>query len=88
MLFTSNSSFGSYDLTTSIGPLLGNSTGYAGGAYNTVGGTVYLAGAFNSDHKSTFTATIQNGTPEPGTWLLALGGLAGVWTTKRYRRAS
>jgi len=87
VLFTSNNSFDSYALTTSIGPLSGTSTGYTGGSYSTTsGGSFYLAGPFNSDHRSTFTASVQSGVPEPGTWLLTIGCVAGALALRRFRR--
>jgi hypothetical protein len=83
VLFTHNSSFASYALATPIGPITGASTGYTGGAYNTVsGGAFYLAGPFNDDHPSTFTASVHGTVPEPGTFLLAFGGLGIAWASR------
>jgi hypothetical protein len=86
VVFTHNSLFASYALATPIGPLTGASTGYTGGGYNTAsGGSFYLAGPFNDDHPSTFTASVKGTVPEPGTFLLAFGGLAGAWAVRKFR---
>jgi hypothetical protein len=84
VLFTHNSAFSTYDLTTAIGPLVGTSAFNAGKAFPTTAGRFVV----DSVGDTTFTATTAATTavPEPssrallGTALLclALAGLAGV----------
>ena len=86
VLFTTNFSFGTYALATPIGLLSGGSSGFTGVLYDTTsGGTFDLTGALNEDHPSHFTASVASTVPEPGTFLLAFGGLAGAWAVRKFR---
>ena len=71
ILFTFNSGFSTYDLTTSIGPLSGASE-FNLTEFPTVGGTFN----FTSVGDSTFTAKVA--TPEPGSLLMLSTGLLGL----------
>jgi len=86
VLFTDNFSFGTYALATPIGPLTGGSIGVTGSPYDTAtGGTFSLAGPINEDHPAKFTASAAATVPEPGTYLLAFGALAGAWAVRKFR---
>jgi hypothetical protein len=71
ILLTFNSGFSTYDLTTSIGPLLGPSE-FNITPFPTVGGTFNFAPAGDT----TFTAKVA--TPEPGSLLMLSAGLLGL----------
>jgi hypothetical protein len=66
ILFTVNAGFGSYDLSTAIGPLTGSPLGNPAQSFGTSAGAFILSSANNADHASTFSATLASA-PEPGT---------------------
>ena len=76
-----DASFASYDLKTSIGPIVGSSEFDAGSSFPTTGGAFVLT----SVGESTFTAA-TSAIPEPSTWAMMLIGFAGLGYAG-YRRA-
>jgi len=81
-VFTGNSGFDTYTMATGIS-LSGTSyrlTSVSSVIFGTAGIGIQLFGPFNADHPATFTATLA---PEPGTWVLVLGGLGCVWFARR-----
>jgi PEP-CTERM motif len=81
MLDTGSASFATYDLTTSIGPIVGSSVINDGLSFPTTGGAFVLTSA----GEATFTAA-TNAIPEPSTWAMMLIGFAGLGYVG-YRRA-
>jgi hypothetical protein len=79
-----NSSFATYALNTSIGPLSGGSAGNSGiSVYATVGGSFEFTSALNVDHPASFTATLA---PEPGTLGLIGSGIGLLLIRRRAAR--
>ena len=76
-----DASFASYDLKTSIGPIVGSSEFDAGSSFPTTGGAFVLT----SVGEFTFTAA-TSAIPEPSTWAMMLIGFAGLGYAG-YRRA-
>jgi hypothetical protein len=77
MMFDTNAAFGTYDLSTAIGPLSGNASGNAGLGFSTSMGLFVLTDSLNNpDHPATFTATTLGSVPEPGTLGLLAAGIA------------
>jgi hypothetical protein len=78
-----NSAFGTYDLTTAIGPVTGTSGFNPGFAYGTAHGSLI----FNTmDANSTFTATTSTAVPEPSSLLLlGVAAFAGLVVVRRFR---
>ena len=76
-----SASFATYDLTTSIGPIVGSSEFDAGSSFPTTGGAFVLT----SVGDATFTAA-TSAIPEPSTWAMMLIGFAGLGYAG-YRRA-
>ena len=74
-----------WDMASSIGPINGSGTlfQWASPAVNTSGGVLVF-----SDHTSdaTFQAILGTSTPEPGSWMLVLAGLAAVKMAARQRK--
>jgi hypothetical protein len=64
-----SASFATYDLTTSIGPIVGTSVINADHSFATTGGAFVLTSAGDA----TFTATTTT-IPEPSTWAMLLAG--------------
>jgi hypothetical protein len=76
-----SSTFGTYDLTTAIGPITGIADFNLGTNYGTSGGAL----TFNfMDANSTFTATTTTPVPEPSSLLLLGVAIAGL-VMVRYR---
>ena len=73
LLFTSDQAFGSYDLTTSIGPVNGSAIYSPNVDFATDAGTFILS---SPPGQSTYTATLSSGAAEPSTALLLLVGPA------------
>ncbi len=82
ILDTTNAAFATYQLTGSVGPLSGSPAGNPPQSFATLGGSLLLSSSDNSDHPSTFAATVA--TPEPGTIALCAAGL--VLIGSRLRR--
>jgi len=79
-----NSSFATYALNASIGPLSGGSAGNSGiSSYATVGGSFEFTSALNIDHPASFTATVV---PEPGTLGLIGSGIGLLLIRRRTAR--
>jgi hypothetical protein len=78
ILYTDNSAFATYDLSTPIGPVGGGAELNPGVSFATTAGPLII-GSINGD--STFTASI----PEPGTWTTMLLGFAAL-SLAGYRR--
>ena len=77
VMFDTNSAFSTYDLSTAIGPLLGESSGNSGLGFSTSMGAFILSSSLNNeDHPATFTATTVGSVPEPGTLGLLAAGIA------------
>jgi PEP-CTERM motif len=76
VLFTSNPSFASYDLSTAIGPIVGGPAFNSGQSFPTSAGNLIIDSVSGD---ATFTAT-AGAVPEPSTWaMMALGfGLLGL----------
>ena len=77
-----SASFASYDLKTSIGPIVGSSEIDPGSSFPTTGGAFVLTSVGES---ATFTAA-TSAIPEPSTWAMMLIGFAGLGYAG-YRRA-
>jgi hypothetical protein len=78
-----NSSFATYALETSIGPLSGGSAGNSGiSSYSTLGGSFEFTSALNGDHPASFAAS----TPEPGTLGLIGAGIGLLLINRRKAR--
>jgi hypothetical protein len=73
ILFIDNAAFGSYDLTSSIGPLTGPTAINSGQLFPTTAGNFSLT----SVPSATFQATLQ-GLPEPASFTLLGIGIAGM----------
>jgi PEP-CTERM motif len=84
ILDTLSASFATYDLTTSIGPIVGSSVINAGISFPTTGGALVLTSA--GDATFTSVASETNAIPEPSTWAMMLIGFAGLGYAG-YRRA-
>jgi hypothetical protein len=77
VMFDTNSAFSTYDLSTAIGPLLGESSGNSGLGFSTSMGAFILSSSLNNEgHPATFTATTVGSVPEPGTLGLLAAGIA------------
>jgi hypothetical protein len=76
-----NASFATYDLTTSMGPIVGGSAFNAGSSFATTGGAFVLTSAGDA----TFTAA-TTAIPEPSSWVMMLTGSACLGYAG-YRRA-
>jgi len=85
ILDTFNAAFGSYDLTTAIGPLVGSPFINSGFAFGTSAGDLIITASSDS----TFTAVVSNvaNVPEPASLMLVSGGLMGIVFGRRRRRA-
>ena len=84
ILDTVSASFATYDLTTSIGPIVGSSVINDGISFPTSGGDFVLTSA--GDATFTSVASETNAIPEPSTWAMMLIGFAGLGYAG-YRRA-
>jgi PEP-CTERM motif len=83
LLDTFDNTFGSYDLTTSIGPITNSPFINPGLGFNTTAGVLEIDSAGNS----TFTATTGAvGTPEPASLLLLGSGMLGLLGLRRKNR--
>ncbi len=71
ILDTFNAAFGSYDLTTAIGPITGSPFINPGMSINTTAGSFII----NTSGNSTFTAVTGTAVPEPTTLVLLGSGL-------------
>ncbi len=76
-----SASFATYDLTTSIGPIVGSSLFNAGSSYATTGGAFVLTTVGDATFSAATTAI-----PEPSSWAMMLIGFAGLGYAG-YRRA-
>jgi PEP-CTERM motif len=74
--------FATYDLKTSIGPIIGRASINEGSSFPTTGGAFVLTSVGES---ATFTAA-TSAIPEPSTWAMMLIGFAGLGYAG-YRRA-
>ena len=81
ILDTFSASFATYELKTSIGPIVGSGAINAGSSFATTGGAFVLT----SVGDATFTAA-TNAIPEPSSWAMMLIGFAGLGYAG-YRRA-
>ena len=79
VLDTRNSAFGTYGLTTNIGPITGSSLFNPGKSFATTDGKFVLSSS--STGNSTFTATTA--APEPSSLLLLGVGFAGLFCARR-----
>jgi PEP-CTERM motif len=77
-----SASFATYDLTTSIGPIVGSGVSNPGSSFATTGGVFVLT----SVGGATFTAA-TTAIPEPSSWAMMLVGFAGLGYAG-YRRAT
>ncbi len=85
ILFTKNSSFSTYDLKTSIGPILGTAIFTLGELFPTSDGLFVLNTVSGS---ATFTATVSPAAvPAPGSLAMLVVGLAGLGLIKYRRKA-
>ena len=73
ILDVNSASFATYEMTTSIGPIVGTSDINAGLSFATTGGAFVLT----SVGDATFTATTTT-IPEPSTWAMMALGFAGL----------
>jgi PEP-CTERM motif len=81
ILDTLNSAFGTYGLTTAVGPLTGPSRAYINASFTTNNGVLILSGV---GPDSTFTATTStSATPEPSSLLLFGTSLLGLAPFRR-----
>jgi hypothetical protein len=77
VMFDTNSAFSTYDLSTAIGPLLGESSGNSGLGFSTSMGAFILSSSLNNEeHPATFTAATVGSVPEPATLGLLTAGIA------------
>lgn len=74
ILFTDNAGFASYDLTTSVGPLVGGAALNAGTGFATSDGVFILSSA----DSVSFTATTSAAAPEPSSLTLLGVAVAGL----------
>ena len=80
-----SASFATYDLKTSIGPIVGSSEINVGSSFATTGGALVLTSAGDA----TFTGAasgVGSAIPEPSSWAMMLIGFAGLGYAG-YRRA-
>jgi hypothetical protein len=81
VLATDDAAFGTYDMNTSIGPLVGQAFIANPSDVPTAGGTFGLDATTN---QSTFTATVAGSSvPEPGSMVLLGAGIAAIWRKRR-----
>lgn len=77
-----NSAFGTYDLTTALGPVTGLSGFNLGSSYGTSGGGLVFG---DMSANSTFAATTAAAVPEPSSLVLLGAAMAGLLMLRRGR---
>jgi hypothetical protein len=89
ILQASTFSLDGYGLTTAIGPVTGSAS-LSGATFTTSGGTFHISAitVVGDSQTSTVTATLPSSqTPEPGSFLLAAAGMAGLGLYRRTKRS-